>query len=179
MRTNSHAVSALTLLCAILFFAAISFAAPRQAPSPKQAGSSQKGSEMKNHATGTFEVKLTPATEADKTEGSTIGRMTIDKKFSGDLEGTSKGEMLTAGTAVKGSAGYVAMERVTGTLKGRTGSFVFQHTGTMTRGEPQLSVSVVPDSGTGELTGIAGKLTITITDGKHFYDFEYSISESH
>ena len=101
--------------------------------------------------------------------------MSIDKQFHGDLEGAGKGEMLSAGTVVKGSAGYVAIERVTGKLQGRSGSFVLQHTGTMTRGVPQLSVTVVPDSGTGELTGIAGKLNIIIADGKHSFDFEYTL----
>ncbi len=133
---------------------------------------------MKYHASGTFEVKLTPVPSDDKTEGAVIGRMTIAKKFSGDLDGTSKGEMLSASGSVKGSAGYVAMELVSGTLQGRTGTFALQHTGTMTRGEPQLTITVVPDSGTGELTGLAGSLTITITDGKHFYNFDYTLPES-
>jgi hypothetical protein len=179
MRIHSSAVAALTLVGVICFFVRVSLAAQRQTLNSNQAASSPRDTPMKNHATGSFEVKLTPAVEVDKTEGSTIGRMTIDKKFSGDLDATSKGEMLSAITAVKGSAGYVAIERVTGTLKGRAGSFVLQHTGTMTRGEPQLSVTVVPDSGTGELTGLAGSLTITITNGKHFYDFEYTLPETH
>jgi hypothetical protein len=101
--------------------------------------------------------------------------MSIDKQLHGDLEATSKGEMLAAGTAVKGSAGYVAIERVTGTLHGRSGSFVLQHHATMTRGAPQLDIIVVPDSGTGELTGLTGTMMITITDGKHFYQFEYAL----
>jgi hypothetical protein len=103
--------------------------------------------------------------------------MSVDKQFRGDLEGTSKGEMLTARTSVKGSAGYVAIERVSGSLKGRKGSFVLQHSGTMTRGTPQLSILVVPDSGTGELAGIAGKLMINIDGGKHYYDIEYTLPE--
>src|SRR5213075_2706416 len=98
------------------------------------------------------------------------GRMSIDKQFHGDLFATSKGEMLMAGTAVKGSAGYVAIERVTGTLAGKTGTFVFQHSGTMDKGAPTLVVSVVPDSGTGELTGLRGSFSIEITGGKHMYD---------
>jgi hypothetical protein len=128
-------------------------------------------------ASGTFEVKLAPQ-PADDQGDATLGRMSIDKQFHGDLEGTSKGQMLTAGSSVKGSAGYVAIERVTGTLQGRTGSFILQHTGTMTRGTPQLSITVVPDSGTGQLTGLAGKLDIQITDGKHRYELEYTISEA-
>ena len=110
-------------------------------------------------------------------EGAVVGRFLLDKQFHGDLEGTSKGEMLAIGTAVPGSAGYVAMEQVTGTLNGRTGTFALQHTGTMTRGEPLLSVTVVPDSGTGGLEGLSGKLDIKITDGKHFYEFDYDLAE--
>jgi hypothetical protein len=128
---------------------------------------------MTIHATGSFEVKLLPQPVADAESG--LGRMSIDKVFSGDLHGTSKGEMLSAMTAVKGSAGYVAIERVTGVLQGRSGSFMLQHLGTMNRGAPQLTVLVVPDSGTGELTGITGSLSIDITGGKHFYTFDYAL----
>lgn len=131
---------------------------------------------MTTPAKGTFEVKVIPLAE-DKSEGSTLGRMSIDKQFRGDLEGTSKGEMLSAGTSVKGSAGYVAIERVSGTLNGRKGTFVLQHTGTMNRGTPSLSVDVVPDSGTDQLSGITGTLTIIIADGKHSYEFEYSLPQ--
>jgi hypothetical protein len=104
-----------------------------------------------------------------------LGRMTIDKQFLGDLAGTSAGEMLTAMTETEGSAGYVAIERVTGTLGGRQGTFVLQHNGTMNRGNPQLAIHVVPDSGTGELTGLAGTMTIDIAGGKHSYVFEYTL----
>ena len=124
-----------------------------------------------NQATGTFEVKLTP--QADEDSG--LGRMTIDKQFHGDLDATSQGQMLAARSSVKGSAGYVAMERVSGRLGGRVGTFVLQHSGTMTRGEPQLSVTVVPDSGTGDLTGLSGKMVIEKAEGQHSYVFEYSI----
>jgi len=130
---------------------------------------------MTTHATGTFEVKMTPQTPD---AGSTVGRFSLDKEFHGDLEGTSKGEMLAVGTAVNGSAGYVAMEQVTGRLNGRSGAFALQHTGTMTRGEPELSVTVVPDSGTGELSGLSGKMTINIIDGKHLYEFDYTIVDT-
>jgi hypothetical protein len=126
-------------------------------------------------ASGTFDVKLTPQTMDNKSDAS-LGRMSIDKQFHGDLEGTSKGEMLSAGTSVKGSGGYVAIERVSGTLQGRSGSFVLQHSGTMTRGAPQLTITVVPDSGVGQLAGLAGKMMITIADGKHSYDFEYTLN---
>jgi hypothetical protein len=101
--------------------------------------------------------------------------MILDKQFHGDLEATSKGQMLAAGTAVQGSAGYVAMERVTGTLNGRSGTFVLQHSGTMNRGAPHLTLTVVPDSGTGELEGLAGSMTIDRAEGKHSYGFEYTL----
>ncbi len=137
----------------------------------------QKETVITTHASGPFEVKLTPQATDDK--DATLGRMSIDKQFHGDLEATSKGEMLSAMTSVKGSAGYVAIERVSGTLHGRHGTFILQHSGTMTRGAPQLSVTVVPDSATGELVGLTGKMTIKIADGKHSYDFEYTLNESH
>jgi hypothetical protein len=124
-------------------------------------------------ASGTFEVKLAPQTPAHT--DSAIGRMSIDKQFLGDLEGSSKGEMLAVQTEIKGSAGYVAMERVTATLAGRTGTFVLQHSGTMTRGEPHLDLTVVPDSATGELQGLTGRMSIDIRDGKHFYAFDYTL----
>jgi hypothetical protein len=143
---------------------------------PLAAAAFQKGPTM-NHATGTFDVKVTPQTD-DKGDPA-LGRMTIDKQFHGDLEGTSKGQMLTGMTEVKGSAGYVAIEKVTGTLKGRSGSFILQHTGIMNRNVPQLTITVVPDSGAGQLTGLAGTLTIKIAaDGKHSYDFEYTLPET-
>jgi len=128
---------------------------------------------MTSHAVGTFEVKATPVSPDTDTE---FNRLTLDKQFHGDLEGTSKGVMLAASTSVKGSAGYVAMEKITGTLKGRSGSFILQHSGTMTRGEPELKVSVVPDSGTAQLVGLSGTMDIKITDGKHFYDFQYTLA---
>jgi hypothetical protein len=124
-------------------------------------------------ATGEFEVKLTPQSADDS---KMLGRMAIDKQFRGDLEGSSKGEMLTAGTDVKDSAGYVAIEHVSGTLQGRAGTFILQHTGTMNRGRPSLSVSVVPDSGTGELKGLSGTMTIDLGGGKHAYRFDYTIT---
>jgi hypothetical protein len=128
-------------------------------------------------AAGAFEVKLTPQPTEAQSEGAPLGRMSISKQFHGDLEATSKGEMLTAGSAVKGSAGYVAIEKVQGTLAGKAGTFVLQHSGTMNRGAPHLIITVVPDSGTGDLTGIAGQMTIQIKDGKHFYELDYSFAE--
>ena len=130
---------------------------------------------MSTRATGNFEVKLHPQPLSDPTADASLGRLSIDKQFSGDLNATSKGEMLSAGTATKGSAGYVAIERVSGALHGRTGTFVLQHSGTMTRGEPQLSVTVVPDSGTAQLTGLTGRMAIIIDGGKHSYDFDYTL----
>ena len=126
-------------------------------------------------AKGSFTVEMKPQSEANATDGVNLGRMSLDKRFEGDLVGTSKGEMLTALTPVKGSAGYVAIERVTGTLHGRTGTFVFQHSGSMDRGAQQLSITVVPDSGTGELVGISGTFKLNIVDGMHHYEFEYSL----
>jgi hypothetical protein len=127
------------------------------------------------HASGTFEVKLAPQPPAPGIEPAALGRMSIEKQFRGDLEATSLGEMLSAGTAVPGSAGYVAIERVTGTLGGREGSFVLMHYGVMERGTPSLRVSVVPDSGTGGLEGIGGEMTIRIEQGRHEYGFEYEL----
>jgi hypothetical protein len=135
-----------------------------------------KESKMTNHATGTFEVKLNP--QDDKSEDKSLGRMTIDKQWHGELEGTSKGQMLTGGDVAKGSAGYVAIEKFTGTLNGRKGAFILQHSATMTRGEGQLTITVVPDSGSDQLEGLTGKLMIKIEGGKHFYDFEYALSKA-
>jgi len=126
-------------------------------------------------ANGPFEVKITPQPPAPGIETANLGRMTLDKRFSGELDATSLGEMLSAGDPSQGSAGYVAMERVTGLLQGRRGSFVLQHTATMNRGAPSLSISVVPDSGTEELVGLSGSMQIQIEQGKHFYNFDYSL----
>ena len=130
---------------------------------------------MTNRAQGRFDVKMAPLTMADEKADPTLGRMSIDKRFEGDLEATSKGEMLSAGSGVQGSAGYVAIERVTGTLRGRRGAFTLQHTGVMTRGAPRLTITVVPDSGTEELAGLAGAMSITIAGKEHSYDFEYTL----
>jgi predicted flavoprotein YhiN len=127
-----------------------------------------------NHVSGSFEVKLNPQTD-DQVGDPTVGRLSIDKQFHGDLEAHSKGQMLAVRTEVEGSAGYVAMERVVGTLAGREGSFALQHSGTMTRGAAQLTINVVPDSGTGELAGLSGAMTINIAEGQHSYDFEYTL----
>jgi hypothetical protein len=152
-------------------------------PAYTQTGSSvgkstQKGAAMATRASGPFDVKVTPVASEEKGEGISVGRMSVDKQFHGDLEGSSKVEMLTAGTSVKGSGAYVAIEWFSGTLHGRRGTFVLQHMGTMTRGAPSLTVTVVPDSGTGDLTGLTGKMAINIApDGKHSYDLEYALPD--
>ena len=126
---------------------------------------------MSNRATGTFEVKMNPIEQGPE---AVVGGMTIDKQFLGDLEGTSKGQMLMAGSeSEKGSAGYVAIERVTGTLSGRSGSFYLQHNATMNRGAGELNIVVIPDTGTDQLTGLSGRMNIIIADGKHSYEFDY------
>lgn len=131
---------------------------------------------MSTIAKGSFTVEMKLQTEPGAADGVSLGRMSLDKRFEGDLVATSKGEMLTALTPHKGSAGYVAIERVTGTLQGRSGSFVFQHSGTMDQGAQRLSVTVVPGSGTGDLAGISGSFSIHIRDGQHLYEFEYVLA---
>ena len=132
---------------------------------------------MTQFAKGTFVVSIAPLPFEGIAPEAKLGRMSIDKQISGDLVATTKGEMLSAGTGTKGSAGYVAIEYVTGTLNGRKGSFVLQHTGTMNRGAPTLAVSVVPDSGTDQLAGLEGNFKINIADGKHFYEFQYRLPQ--
>ena len=128
-----------------------------------------------SRASGPFEVSLKPLPMDNEPGSEMLGRMSIDKQYSGDLEGASKGQMLTGGTAIKTSAGYVAIELVTGTLKGRKGSFILQHTGVMNRGAPSLVITVVPDSGTGQLEGIRGTMAIKIDGGKHAYELDYTL----
>ena len=129
---------------------------------------------MAKRASGTFEVRLSPQVDGAEA-GASLGRLLIDKSFAGDLEATSRGQMLAFRSPVEGSAGYVALEHVEGTLKGRAGSFVLQHSGTMERGAQQLSITVVPDSGTGELAGLAGRMNIAFTEGGHSYEFDYTL----
>jgi len=127
------------------------------------------------HASGPFDVKVTA--QNDSSSDPLLNRMTLDKQYHGDLEATGMGQMLTAGTEIKGSGAYVAIEKVTGTLKGRSGSFVLQHSGIMTQNVPQLTIAVVPDSGTGQLKGLSGKMNINIAaDGMHSYEFDYTLS---
>ena len=133
---------------------------------------------MTTRVTGPFDVKIAPLEAYNQNEGANLGRMSIDKQFHGDLEATSKGEMLGALDRAKNSGGYVALERVTGTLGGRKGSFVFQHSSTMMRGVQNQNIIVVPESGTDELVGLSGKMVVVIAaDGKHSYEFDYSIAE--
>ena len=128
------------------------------------------------HAKGEFDVKLKPLDAFTKgRNGINLGRMSIDKTFRGDLVGKSAGEMLSAMTNVKGSAGYVAIEQVNGTLQGKSGAFVLQHYGIMNRGKDRLVLEVVPDSGSGLLENLAGKMLIIIEDGKHYYEFDYTL----
>ena len=145
-------------------------AAQAQTSSPPTA---QKEPTMTYHATGPFDVKLNPLPTYNQ-DDKNLARMSIDKQLHGDLEATSKGEMLAFARS-----GYVAIEKVTGTLKGRTGTFVLQHSATIDRGTPTLSIIVVPNSGTGQLTGLAGKMNIIIApDGKHSYEFDYTLPEA-
>jgi hypothetical protein len=127
-------------------------------------------------ASGRFDVNVKPLPADEYADGAVLGRMSLDKQFHGDLHGTSKGQMLTGMGSVKGSAGYVAIERVTGTLHGRDGSFILQHTGTMNRGAPSLVIAVVPDSGTDGLAGLSGTMTIDIAGGNHSYTFDYVLA---
>jgi hypothetical protein len=157
------------MLCAFLGLSASVLA---QAPSSKTL---RKDAPMTLHATGAFDAKTTPLPPDDATTGVDISRYALDKQYRGDLEATGKGEMLGAGDPAKGTAGYVAIERVTGTLHGHSGSFSLQHSGTMDQGKFQLTVTVVPGSGTAGLAGIAGTMTIIINQGKHSYDFEYTL----
>jgi hypothetical protein len=175
-RASTSLCSRLAAACLTLL--ALATIATRAQTDPKPSAPTKKAI-LSLHATGPFEVKINPQPPDEKGGGAAIGRMFLDKQFHGDLEATSKGTMLAAGTGAKNSSGgYVALEIVTGTLKGRTGTFVLQHSATMNRGVPQLSITVVPDSGTGQLTGLAGKMNILITDGKHSYDLEYTLPET-
>jgi hypothetical protein len=157
-----------TILAVLLAVGSVSAQAQSTPPSIKTPA-------MNQVAKGEFVVKLLPLGVEGQPEDSKIGRMSIDKAVSGDLVATTTGQMLSAMSEVKGSAGYVAIEKVDGVLKGKKGTFVLQHTGTMNRGTPSLSVTVVPDSGTDELTGLAGEFNIVIAGGKHSYEFRYTL----
>lgn len=162
---------AIALLC-ICVLAGFAVQASAQAPA---ANLLHKEPTMSRHAEGTFDVKNKPLAADEITTDTPIGRFGLDKQFHGDLDATSKGEMLSAGDPAKGTAGYVAIEHVTGTLNGHKGAFALQHFGTMEGGSFKLSVAVVPGSGSGDLAGIAGTMTITIAAGKHSYTFDYTL----
>ncbi len=132
---------------------------------------------MTMRASGPFKVTMEPQTQDEASGGPVPGRLLLDKEFHGDLEATSKGQMLTALTETEGSAGYVAIERVSGTLGGRSGTFALQHSGVMTRGAQQLTITVVPDSGTGQLVGLAGNMEINIVGSEHLYSLEYTLPQ--
>ena len=132
---------------------------------------------MASKASGTFDVKLAPQAAVAGVGDPMVGRMAIAKHYHGDLDGAGKGEMLATRGEVDGSAGYVAIERVVGALHGRKGSFALQHSGTMNRGMPTMVVTVIPDSGTGELVGLTGAMAIVVDGGKHSYEFEYTLAE--
>ena len=130
-----------------------------------------------HHVSGPFEVKVTH--QDDSSGEPLLNRMTLDKQYHGDLDATGMGQMLTAGTEIKGSGAYVAIEKVSGTMEGKKGTFILQHAGTMTREVPQLAIVVVPDSGTGELRGISGEMKIKFAEGgKHFYELDYTLEKS-
>jgi len=144
--------------------------AGHQAPASR----TNTGTEARVTARGEFEVKVV-AQPADDAAGGPFGRLFLDKRFHGELDGTSKGQMMAAGTAVEGSGAYVAFELVSGTVNGKSGTFILQHRGTMQKNVPSMEVTIVPDSGTGELTGIAGTMRIVIEGGKHFYELAYTL----
>ena len=150
-------------LRAIVMLATIAMAAPAQ------------GEAEMHHATGTFAVKITPVA-SDSIDGGALGRLRVDKQFSGSLTAQSSGEMLTGSTAVAASAAYVLIERVTGSLDGKAGSFMLAHIGIMDRGKPDLRVTIVPDSGSGALKGLTGTLTIRIENNVHYYDLDYRLT---
>jgi hypothetical protein len=170
-RTPARAAAAFCLI--VSFSLALSHA---RSQSPRTV---QQGAAMTSHATGPFDVKMAPQKpDSPAAEAAGLSRMSLDKQYHGDLEATGKGEMLASRPDAKGSGVYVALERVTGTLKGRSGGFVLHHTGIMDRGTPRLTIEVAPDSGTGQLAGLTGKMKINIAaDGKHSYEFDYTLPE--
>lgn len=170
---NTHSIASLVPIAFCILFCVTIANSQTQKPGSKPATAAKV---MKSIAKGTFEVKVTPLAAEENVGDATIGRLSLAKTFSGDLAGTSKGQMLgSQSEAVAGSGGYVAMERFTGTLGGKKGSFTLQHIGTMQGGKFDLDIMVVPDSGTGDLTGISGTCKIIIDGDKHFYEFAYSL----
>ena len=133
---------------------------------------------MTQQAKGEFDVQHTPQAPLDMGDAAMARHSRFDKRFHGALDAASVVHMLAVGTEVQGSAAYVAIERVSGSLDGRVGTFFMQHNGIMARGVPSLSLSVVPDSGTGELAGLSGRMAIDIVDGKHYYTFDYGLGDA-
>jgi hypothetical protein len=174
MKNVSRAVT--TVIAGLCLYTGIGMPVYMQQTNSPVKNAIKKGEAMTTHASGTFDVKVTPQTNENSGD-PLLGRMSIDKQLHGDLEGTSKGEMLTGMSAVTGSGAYVAIEKVSGKLNGRSGTFILQHSGTMTRGKQHLIVTVVPDSGTGELAGLEGTFTINIDNGKHSYEFAYTLTQ--
>ena len=164
----SRLSAGLLVLCSSLLF-------PQTQPQNHTDNSQEKT--LSVHANGAFDVKVSPLALSEQSADPKLGRMSIEKQYHGDLEATAKGEMLTGQSEMKESGVYVAVERVTGTLKGKRGGFTMYHTGVMNRGKPELKITVVPDSGTDELQGLTGTMDIKIDNGKHFYDFEYSLPQ--
>lgn len=156
--------------------AALRIIVPAVAAAVLAAASPAVSETVMHHAKGPFDVSTKPV-EQDKGEGSTLGRFSLDKVYHGALDATGKGEMLTVGTEVPGSAAYVATERVVGTLDGKTGSFALVHRGSMRGKDMSMSIDIVPDSGAGALKGITGRLIITVVEGKHLYELEYALPE--
>jgi hypothetical protein len=163
-RIRFHAISAVMVAIATAAIAQSNPASPQKRTMPAM-----------QTAEGTFEVKTAPLAVNDATAGTTIARYTLEKQYHGGLEATAKGEMMGVGSPASGTAGYVAMEQITGTLSGRKGSFALQHSSTMEAGKFEMNIRVVPGSGTEELAGIAGALTIAIANGKHAYRLEYTL----
>ncbi len=185
---NSRFRTGAAIIAGVCLFLGVGIIGGAQINSPA-AGAAQAGQRaapkenvVTTHAAGAFDVQITPQA-AEPGADASLGRMTMDKQYHGDLEARSIGQGLTAMTDVKGSAGYVAIERVTGKLHGRSGSFILQHSGIMAHGDYQLTVTVVPDSGAGELAGIAivaGSFKINIdAAGKHSYEFDYKLPGAH
>jgi hypothetical protein len=171
MKTTTPRTSRLAATVACwLAVAAAAAATSARAPSHEESAGATS-------ARGTFDVKIEALAEDPFPDGITLGRYSLAKQYHGDLEAEAAGEMLTAGTPVEGSAGYVAIERVEGALHGRRGSFLLQHRGTMGHGEQHLEITVIPDSGTGELVGLAGSLVVTIAGGEHSYALEYTLPD--
>jgi hypothetical protein len=154
------------LACSIAWAIPACVAIPQKSPAQDQ---------NMQHAKGTFDVKVTP--QENNTGEPTLSNLLLEKQFHGDITGSSRGQMLAAGTAIEGSAGYVAIERITGTLQGRNGSFVVQHVGHMGRGQMHLTLSVLPDSGTEQLQGLTGTMRIRIEQGQHFYELDYALPQ--